>query len=167
MFGMKTTDTNTQKNFVPPKSEKAFFHGKKIPQTWIVVADHGKAMIYKAGEQLEPIAKMTPDENRLDIDPNNSSGTVGRTGVHFAGDPRDRDNHHEEGLFIRDLAKWLEDKQEDYDQLILIADPRALGELRKFLCPGLQKFVKSEIAKNLTGLSIPDLQRHLKETLTL
>lgn len=164
---MKTTDTNTQKNFIPSTSEAAYFHGKKIPRTWIIVADHGKAMIYKAGEKLEPIAKMLPDENRLDVDPNNSSGTVGRTGVHFAGDPRDRDNHHEEGLFVRDIAQWLEDKQEDYDQLVLIAEPRTLGELRQFLCPGLQKFVKDEIAKDLTGLSIPQLERYLKEALVL
>lgn len=162
---MKTTDTNTQKDSLFAGSKRFYFHGKKIPHTWIVVADHGKAMIYQQGEKLEPIAKMLPDDNRLDIDPNNSSGTVGRTGVHFAGDPRDRDNHHQEGLFMRDLAQWLEKRQEDYDHLVLVAEPRTLGELRKFLCPGLQKFVKEEIAKDVTGLSIPQLERYLKETL--
>ncbi|PIB97175.1 host attachment protein [Caulobacter sp. X] len=59
--------------------------------------------------------------------------------ITHSGDARDR----AEKAFLTDLAKRLESlgAKHHFDQIILVAPPRALGHLREALSPGLAKKV--------------------------
>jgi protein required for attachment to host cells len=50
-----------------------------------------------------------------------------------------------------------------FDELVLVAEPRMLGELRKVLSDRVAARVEREIAKDLAGLEGPLLEKRLVE----
>ena len=57
---------------------------------------------------------------------------------------------HEKRVFARDIASMLKDCCNQFDQLIVIAAPLVLGELRKNLDANVQNKVEREIDKDMT-----------------
>jgi protein required for attachment to host cells len=55
----------------------------------------------------------------------------------------------------------------EFDQLILAAPPRALGDLRKALGAPATQALKAEIGKDLTGIPLSDLPDHLEDYVRL
>jgi protein required for attachment to host cells len=51
----------------------------------------------------------------------------------------------------------------EFDNLILIAGPRTLGDLRDFLPKRLAAILKAELARDLTHLTNADLKQHLDD----
>jgi protein required for attachment to host cells len=75
----------------------------------------------------------------------------------------------EKNRFSRQLADELEAARTHnrLGQLILVAEPRFLGDLRSRLSSPTSRLVVLEIAKNLTQLTPREIQAHLPVTLFL
>jgi len=139
----------------------------------IVVADQSRARIFKtetASAPLIEIEALTHSEARLhdreltsDL-PGRIKGS-GHIGHAFeqATDPK----QHEIDLFAHRLAHYLEDAQnnQQFNQLLIIAEPSLLGYLRGCLPERIKKAICFELAKNITSLSPEQIRLYLPDYL--
>lgn len=138
--------------------------------TWIVVADHQHARFFEndgPGHGIQAIEDLSLDTHlhrNSEILSDHAGRSVStRNGQHHivgaSGDP-----HQQEGFaFMRRVADIASDRANDqaYDRLILIAPPRALGELRKTLSDSAKRKVIAELNEDLTKATIPEILKHL------
>jgi protein required for attachment to host cells len=88
-------------------------------------------------------------------------------GAQFAesrGSMEETDFHQlEEDRFAAQAAAMLDSRAQAkvFDSLIVIAPPRTLGELRKHYGKHVEGRIAGEIAKDLTGHTIPDIEKAL------
>jgi protein required for attachment to host cells len=151
--------------------------------TWIAVADDSRARIFlsRSDHPLEELEDLTQPQSRLDDRERSDDakghysgavfsggGSPGHQGtVHGAGhsaEPRTSGHDKLEGQFARQLAQRLEGARRDgaYEHLILIAAPRFLGKVRAQLSPQVTKRLAHTIAKDLSKLSVSDLESRLQ-----
>ncbi len=148
----------------------------KPVRTWIVIADGARARIVKnAGPGRGVVADSNlvfRSEHRklqeiMADRPGRSFDSIGK-GRHAMTDGADA-VREDERRFLQSLAARLEKEAiaDAYDRLILIAPPRALGDLRPFLSKPVKSRIYDEIAKDLTQLPNDRLTDHLSETINL
>lgn len=88
-------------------------------------------------------------------------------GAQFAesrGSMGEADYHQlEEDRFAAEAAELLKTRalRHDYDALVVVAPPRTLGELRKHYHVEVSNRLTGELAKDLTGHTIPDIEQAL------
>jgi protein required for attachment to host cells len=70
----------------------------------------------------------------------------------------------EEDRFAAETAAMLKSKAlaNAFEQLIIVAPPKTLGELRKHYHKEVESRLAGELAKDLTGHTIPDIEAALK-----
>jgi protein required for attachment to host cells len=138
--------------------------------TWIVFADGAKARIACStgkGKGLKVLLDEEHEASKLrgrDLLSDRPARTFSSAGagshmVQPASDPREVEKHK----FVRHLCDLLTKGLNDgrYDQLVLVAPPRVLGELRSTLSGAVKQKVTAELAKDLTNTPAHDLARHL------
>lgn len=128
----------------------------KIPKGAIVaVADGEKLNLFRnAGEESDPKLTALPD---ADV-PTDNMGSGGR---HHSSSANPSDSQQDEDAFAAGTAEVLNKRVLDgkIDDLIVVAAPRTLGELRKHYHKTLLAVLVGEIAKDLTGHSIADVEK--------
>ncbi len=72
----------------------------------------------------------------------------------------------EEDRFAAAAAQLLQERalNHDFNELVVIAPPRTLGELRKHYHKEVERRIIQEIPKDLTGFSVDDLQAAIVKT---
>jgi len=141
--------------------------------TWVLVADSEKALILENRGSGDPpdlrVLRKTVQENP----PNHEQGTdrPGRTqSSHGPGNSAyEETDWHELGKerFAGDLADLLykHAHASTYAELVLIAAPEVLGNLRKALRKEVADRVVAEIPKGLTQLPLDQLEKRLVQDL--
>ena len=148
----------------------------KPVRTWIVIADGARARIVKnagPGRGVEADSNLVFRSEHRKLQeimadrPGRGFDSVGK-GRHAMTDGADA-VREDERHFLQSLAERLEKEAmaDAYDRLILIAPPRALGDLRPFLSKPVKNRVHDEIAKDLTQLPNDRLADHLSDTINL
>ncbi|MBN8997215.1 MAG: host attachment protein [Rhizobiales bacterium] len=136
---------------------------------WVVVCDGAKALIFEnAGDAEFPDLRMQHAEEQPDL-PTRDIGTdaPGRAAnsVGSARSAMEQPDYHDqsETQFLADLAGRLDRAVQEgrARELAIVAPPRALGKLRKALSPHVQKAVVAEVDKDLVGLPVKDIEKHL------
>lgn len=148
----------------------------KHDRIWIVVADGSRAQIFL---NSGPGTGLLPAMQHALVADNRPSGSIssdrpGRTfdsagsGRH-AMEPSTDPHRHAQMSFAHDLAELLDEKRKKkvFEQILIIAAPRMLGDLRLALKEETKKLVIGEIDKDLTKLSVKDLTSHLENTIKL
>ena len=163
----------------------------KLPVTWVLVADGGKAKIYQQTrtKRSVPLRGNARQPNlvesvsaELELVPGmqwqaESSGNyeTGRnaTGMVFesVGTTRHMNEPHVDVRkqvkhdFARHIAGEIDAAKEakKFDQLFLVVAPRVLGELRESLSKASQKAIVGEIPKDLTGATPADVLKHVQD----
>ena len=139
--------------------------------TFVVVAD-GKKMLFLRNEgdaeypKLEVERKVEhedPEDRELKTDEPGStfdaSGGAGRSSY------EEVDFHQlEEDRFAHETAEMLKRRalRNEFDSLIVVAPPRTLGELRKHYHKEVEKRLAGEVAKDLTGHPVPEIEKILQ-----
>lgn len=102
--------------------------------------------------------KLT-DQKVDDVDTANK----GSGGHHASSSANPDDSQQDEDAFAAGVAAVLNKKAMggSLDQLVVIAAPRTLGELRKHYHKTLSAKLAGEVAKDLTGHSIADVEKAL------
>ena len=142
---------------------------KKIV-TWIVIADgsHARVVVNEGpgkGVHEVPGAQWEGDprhtgEIMADKEGRSYESVGGaRHGMQPKSDPRQL----VEDAFLHRVVDYLaeNDTKGRYDRLVLAAEPRALGTLRRMLTPGLQRKLHADLAKDLTKVRVDQLATHL------
>lgn len=147
---------------------------RKQKRTWIVVADGARARFFSPAEDGKTLVPartadlVSPESRRhtrdLVSDKPGRSFSSARGGMrHSFEAPHD---HHklEKHKFSAVLAELLDGacERKEFDQLILVAPHRSLGELRGLLSDRVRRCIRQEIAKDLTGATPSMLWRHLR-----
>ncbi len=144
--------------------------------TWVVVADgaHARLLVNEGpGRGLEALpggelaAEHAPSR---DINADRPGRTFDSTGQgRHAKEPPTDPHRDAKRRFAREVAGRLDaaHKRGDFDRVVLIAPPQALGDLRGHLSKGVQAKVSGELAKDLTHLPIHELPDHVGAVLAV
>ena len=144
-----------------------------MKQTWLVVADNSRARIFSTDSftgPIEEIESIVHTEARLhehditsDLPGRGSGKGAGRHAYQDETDVKDQENIN----FAKQVANELDSARKDnkFKQLILIASPGFLGNLRNQMNAQTQKLACYELAKNLSQLSAAEIRSHLPERL--
>ena len=141
----------------------------------IVVADSARARIFTAESASAPLIEietMAHPEGRMhDRDmtsdlPGKDSGGDG-SGTHAYQSETDP-KKHERAEFAKRIADYLDDarKANKLSNLLLVAAPAFLGELRTHLSSATKEKIVFELDKNITDHSLDDIRKHLPKLLT-
>ena len=122
-----------------------------MPNTWVVVAESSRAKIFeleKRNSPLKEILDFTHTPSRLHQKDPTQQTTV-------------KENASNE--FARNLHDHLKAacNKRKFNKLIIMSPPKFLGRLRKQLGANINKYVISEIDKNLVRHSTQEIQAHL------
>ena len=139
--------------------------------TFVVVAD-GKKMLFFRNEGDADYPKLEVERKREQEDLKDSemktdgpgstfdaSGGAGRSSY------EETDFHQlEEDRFAHETADMLKRwaLRNDFESLIVVAPPRTLGELRKHYHKEVEKRLAGEIAKDLTGHPVLEIEKILQ-----
>ncbi len=138
--------------------------------TFVVVADGQKMLFFRNEGDAEylklEMERKEAQDNPADRDQKTSepgrtfdaSGGAGRsayeeTDFHQLGEDR----------FAAETAAILKERalRNEFESLIIVAPPRTLGELRKHYHKEVEKRLAGEIAKDLTGHPVPEIEKIL------
>ena len=139
--------------------------------TFVVVADGRKMLFFRnEGDSEFPklqVERKQVQENPADRDQKtdapghtfDASGGAGRSAY------EEVDFHQlEEDRFAAETAEMLKKRalRNEYDSLIIVAPPRTLGELRKHYHKEVEKRLSAEVAKDLTGHPVAEIEKILQ-----
>jgi protein required for attachment to host cells len=139
---------------------------------WIVVADGGKARVlarHGSHGPLEPASNLCFAEAEARL-PTREIGAERPGRVHESADtarhamePRVDWHRFAKEQFARSIATALEAAAQKklYEELVIVAPPQALGDLRRALGRHAKAMLTAEIAKDLTNLPDHELPAHL------
>jgi len=134
---------------------------------FVVVADGRKMLFFRnQGDETYPnlqIVRVREQDNPSDGDqksdaPGRSSSSVGSARSAFT----EVDFHQlEEDRFASETAELLRKRalNNDFESLIIVAPPRTLGELRKHYHKEVESRLAGEIAKDLTGHPVDQIEK--------
>ncbi|GAA0729088.1 host attachment family protein [Sphingomonas japonica] len=138
-------------------------------KAFVVVAD-GRKMLFFRNEGDEVHLNLVVERVReQDNPPDREQGTdtPGRT---FSSNGAGRSAYEEtdfhqleEDRFAAETADLLKKRalRNDFDQLVIVAPPRTLGELRKHYHKEVEQRLAGELDKDLTGHPVPDIEKAL------
>jgi protein required for attachment to host cells len=130
----------------------------KAARTWIVIADGANARVLESvgrGGTFKPVVGLSFDSHApasRDIVSERPGRTYNSTGrLRHAIEPRVDAHERHEAEFLKSVADRLDAalRQKTYDDLILIAPPRALGILRKQLSSQARRRLRGELDSDL------------------
>ena len=122
--------------------------------TTVAVADGEKCILFfNSGDERSPSLKAMPEPSIENV----NSGS-GASHQNSSGNPDD--SQVVEDAFAGGIAGLLNKRVLDGEitNLIIIAAPRTLGELRKSYHKKLLEVLRGEISKDLTGHSVHDIE---------
>lgn len=81
-----------------------------------------------------------------------------------AGAPKDRLDKMEEAAHVTAVAQWLNAQvlNREIDKLVVVADPKSLGQMRRYYHKELEGVLLGEVAKNLAGRPTQEIVRVLQ-----
>ena len=130
----------------------------KLPKgAHVAVADGGKLVMFRnSGDEGAPHLTEVPHDT---VDTHNKSGGQ----HHISSDGNPGDNRQEEDAFVAGAAAILNKQvlEHKIKALVVIADPKTLGELRKHYHKALSPVLLGEIHKDLTNHSTKDIEKSI------
>lgn len=128
----------------------------RVPKdTLVIVADGGGARVLRnVGAAFSP--ELVQDEV-LTPQNLNDDGPAGPIPTETRGEEID------EATFAKQVANWLNARalRQGFDNLVLMADPQTLGQIRRSLHAEVTGRLIAEIDKNLTNAPLEDVTRAL------
>ena len=136
--------------------------------SFVMVADGEKMLFFRNEGDNEYLNLVVERKREQDNPPNREHKTAEAGRRHAPGPGRsayeDTDFHQlEEDRFAAETAEMLKKRalRNDFDSLIVVAPPRTLGELRKHYHKEVEKRLVAEVAKDLTGHPVSEIEKIL------
>ena len=138
-------------------------------KTWFIIADGGRARFVEHDEQgaYRTISSFVSTELKAssrDLATErpgrvHESATTARHAIEPKTDPKEAAKED----FVRYVADQVQSEQENFDDLVLVAPPRVLGQLRETLAKSVADAVTWDLAKDLTKVPDHELSEHLSK----
>ena len=138
-------------------------------KTWVIVAESSRAKIYELDKKNSPLVALkefaAPSSTQThaittDIALNNDNSST-QDSHHFKyASPTKQDK----GLtFARKISNHLDNacNNGQFDKLIIMSSPAFLGQLRKQLKQSTNRYIVSEIGKNLVRHDTQSIRAHI------
>jgi protein required for attachment to host cells len=149
----------------------------KSVRTWILIADAGRARVLEnlgPGKATSLVDGLASEANLpstthpivTDRQPRSmESSNPARHPIEPKTDPREKLKRSYLEMLAGDLDKRLADG--DFDRLVVVAPPHALGVLRSAFSERVKSVVSGELAKDLTKTPDEELGPHLEDYVRL
>lgn len=141
---------------------------KLVNETWVVIADGAKYLVLRnhGDEEFMDLRVISKEEIEVPLAHNLSSDRSGRMpdDGHGYSALQETDWHVvEKQRFSKELGAKLTDwaTQDRVRKLVVVADPKTLGNLRDTYGDRLQKKLVAEIGKDLTNMPIDQIEATL------
>ena len=143
----------------------------QVPHKSFVVVADGKKMLFFRNEGDSEFLKLEVERKRVQDNPPDREQSTDEPGRSFdAGGPgrgayEETDFHQlEEDRFAHETAELLKRRalKNEFESLIIVAPPRTLGELRKHYHKEVEKRLTGEIAKDLTGHPVAEIEKIIR-----
>ena len=142
-------------------------------KTWVVVADNSRARIFTVETPSSPLIEIDSivhPEGRMhdrDITSDLPGRGAGSGGSRHSYETETDAKEYENMEFAKRIAGFLDDsrKGDMCKNLIIVAAPGLLGNLRGELNDQTRKMVTLELDKNLSHLNPNDIRKHMPEYL--
>lgn len=132
--------------------------------TWVLVADGRKLLFLRndGDAQALNLKVELAEEQSNPADRDQKTDAAGATGSQSTFEETDF-HQLEEDRFAGEAAAMLRKRAlaRKFDRLIVVAPPRTLGELRKHYHKEVVSRLVGELAKDLTGHTLPDIEKAL------
>ena len=141
----------------------------RIPHDcWVFACDGGRALVIRNAGDAERLNFITMDSIVNFEPPTRMMGSDREGRVYQStGSARSKveqtDWHEQaEERFVANIAGKLSAlaRDEDIKNLVLVAPPRVLGQLRRQLDPRARSVVTAELAKDLVKFEVADIERY-------
>ncbi len=144
----------------------------QVPHNSVVLVADGEKMLFFRNAGDDEYLNLSVEAKEVQDNPATRDQKTDEAGRSF---PSSGPGHHaysetdfhqlEEDRFAAEAADMLKKRalNGDYDSLIVVAPPRTLGELRKHYHKEVEKRLVGEIAKDLTGHPVPEIERILRD----
>ncbi|HEX8654939.1 MAG TPA: host attachment family protein [Allosphingosinicella sp.] len=141
----------------------------RLPHNSFVIVADGEKMLFFRNEGDSDYPQLIVERNREHEAPANIDLKTDEAGSrHGVGPGRsayeETDFHQlEKDRFAHDTAEMLKRLalRNEYEQLVVVAPPKTLGELRKHYHKEVEKRLAAEIPKDLTNMPVRDIERVL------
>ncbi|MET0307504.1 MAG: host attachment family protein [Sphingomonas sp.] len=147
----------------------------QVPHDAMIAVVDGRKMLFFRNEgdaaylnlQVEKtlIDRHNPDHNEQATDLAGGAMGTRTAGAQWGGGNMDEVDFHqqEEDRFAAETAELLKKRalNHDFESLIVVAPPRTLGELRKHYHVSVSEKLSGELAKDLTGHTVPQIEEAL------
>jgi protein required for attachment to host cells len=142
--------------------------------TWILIADGAKAMVYQyngpnnklslvEGGELNHVNELSQDLVTTKRGRMHDNGQGQRSALERHTDPHE----HEKYVFAKEITAFLKEKENALDRLIIAAAPKFLGDLRQLLSDNIKNKISAELDKDLTNVPVRGLPEHLQGVLNI
>ena len=127
-----------------------------------MILSAGTTVAILDGEALK-LFRATGDASNLSLTPVEHGAidddTFGSGGRHHNSSAEPSDKQIEEDGFVAGAAKLLNAQAQSgkIKSLVVVAAPKALGELRKHYAPALAKIVEGEVSKEMKNATISEI----------
>lgn len=143
----------------------------QVPHNSFVVVADGKKMLFFRNEGDSEFPKLEVERKRETSDAPDRDQKTDAPGRTFASGGAGRSAYEEvdfhqleEDRFAAETAELLRKRalRNDFESLIIVAPPKTLGELRKHYHKEVEKRLAGEIAKDLTGHPVSEIEKILQ-----
>ncbi|NYD90349.1 host attachment family protein [Sphingomonas melonis] len=133
---------------------------------FVLVADGRKALFFRnEGDAEFPNLRVEHAQEQANpADRDQKTDAAGGASSTQMGTMGEVDFHQqEEDRFAADTADMLKRRAlaNEFDSLIIVAPPKTLGELRRHYHKEVSSRLTGELAKDLTGHPVPDIEKAL------
>jgi len=142
-------------------------------KTWVLVADNSRARIFTVETPSSPLIEIDSivhPEGRMhdrDITSDLPGRGAGSGGSRHSYETETDAKEYENMGFAKRIASFLDDSRKDdrCKNLVIVAAPGLLGNLRGEMNDQTRKMITLELAKNLSHLNANDIRKHMPEYL--
>jgi protein required for attachment to host cells len=140
----------------------------RVPHDSFVLVADGKKMLFFRNEGDGEFPNLIVIEKDVQQNPATRDQKSDEAGSAFSSSGPGRNAYSEtdfhqleEDRFAAEAAEMLKQRalRDEFESLIVIAPPRTLGELRKHYHKEVEKRLAGEIAKDLTGHTVPEIEK--------
>jgi protein required for attachment to host cells len=148
----------------------------KLIRTWILITDGARArVVLNTGpghgiEAVDGFDFRSPNLASRAIEADRPGRTFDSQGPgRHHKEPSRTAHDRQEQEFVTQLAGFIDDqlKKDSFDRLILVAAPRALGDLRAAISDSVRNTVIAEVDKDLTHIPNDRLAKFLEDVLAV
>jgi len=129
----------------------------RVPHDGRVLVADGRKLLFLRNEGDAVQMKLEVEKAEMRINPANRDQATDAPGRTFSGVGDGRSAYQETDFHLLGRGALAG----DYESLIVIAPPATLGELRRHYHPEVERRITGELAKDLTGHPLPDIERAL------